>query len=101
MKEAELAKHMHCDCCKKVVTHGGLPLFWVLTIERHGIKVDAVKRQMGLGMMLGSPALAQVMGPDEDMTVPMSEPRKFTLCEPCALEKPLLIGVLGLMEAGG
>jgi predicted nucleic acid-binding Zn ribbon protein len=35
-------------------------------------------------MMLGSPILAQVIGPNEDMAQPVVD-RSITLCEECAL----------------
>ena len=82
MKEKELREHADCSICKKPIGHTGMPLFWTVKIERHGIKLDAVQRQQGLGMQIGA-QLAQVMGPDEEMTEPMMDPVEITVCEKC------------------
>lgn len=62
MKEKELREHADCSICGKPIGNSGLPLFWKVTVERFGLNVDAVKRQQGLGMMLGA-HIAMVMGP--------------------------------------
>lgn len=94
MKEKELRKFAICIVCKKPFGHTGLPLFWRLTIERHGVNRQAIQRQDGLAALLGgSSLLAQVMGPDEEMTTPMVEPITVTVCEKCAME-PQIIGFL-------
>lgn len=82
MKEPELRKHANCSICGKGIMHAGLPLFYRVTVERFGIDIQATKRQQGLGMML-SPALAMVMGPDEDIAKPMMGPAIVTVCENC------------------
>lgn len=92
MKESELRQHSACSVCGMEILHAGLPLFWRVTVERFGIDMQAAKRQTGLGMMLGSHALAAVMGPDEDIAVPLMEPKVLTFCEPCAL-RPLPIAL--------
>ena len=87
MKEKELRKHAQCGVCKKKIGHAGLPMFWIVRIERHGITVDAVQRQDGLAAMLGSSAIASVMGTDDEMTRPLMEPLTVTVCEPCAMKQ--------------
>lgn len=88
MKEQELRKHTICTVCGNKVTSTGIPLFWTASIQRHGIKMDAVKRQAGLEMMLnGNVEIAQIMGPNEEMTEVVTDV-KVTLCEYCA--DPLL-----------
>lgn len=94
MRERELRQHAKCSACGELIGHTGLPLFSVVTIKRHGIKVDAVRRQDGLAAMLGSPLLAGVMGADEEMTEIMDE-GTFTLCEACAFDTPVL-ALLGI-----
>lgn len=85
MKEKELREHAICSRCKKRIVHTGLPLFWTVQAKHYGIKADAIiRRQSGLEMMLGSVALAQVMGADEEMTEVMDS-ADLTLCEDCAL----------------
>lgn len=96
MKEAELRKHALCDLCAKKIGHSGLPLFWKVTIERFGVDMGAIRRQSGLAVMLGSPTLASVMGPGEDMAQPVMEPKVLTVCEPCAIAAKLPVAVLAL-----
>lgn len=85
MRESELRKHAVCSACRNKIGHTGLPLFWTVRAERHGIKVDAVKKQAGLTMMLGGNAMiAAAMGPDENMTE-VVDSAELTLCEQCAV----------------
>jgi hypothetical protein len=86
MSEIKRADIKPCAKCGKGVMHTGLPLFWRVTIERYGIDANAVRRQVGLEMMLGSPALAAVMGPDETMAKPVMDDVILILCENCAME---------------
>jgi hypothetical protein len=86
MKERELRAHATCSICKKKIGHSGVPLFYRLTVEQFGVKLDAVRRQAGLEMMLGGHvAIAQAMGPDEDMAMPVMEKLVLVVCEPCSL----------------
>lgn len=88
MRENELRQHAKCSNCGKGIGHTGLPLFWTLKVERHGIDLNAVRRQDGLAMMLGGHSvLANVMGADEEMTKPMMDPVEITLCEHCATDE--------------
>lgn len=85
MKEKELRACATCGLCQRKIGNVGLPLFYRVRIERHGIDINAVHRQSGLEMMLGGHvAIAQAMGPDEEMTVPIGEPVEFTVCEDCS-----------------
>lgn len=99
MREKELRQHATCSLCSKPIGHAGLPMFWVVTIERHGLNRDALMRQQGLALQLGgNAALAHVMGPDEDMTTPLMEPVKVTVCETCAVERSLPVAAMGIHE---
>lgn len=93
MKERELRQHATCSVCKQPIGKSGVPLFWTVTVNRYGLHADAIRRQTGLGMMLGAP-LAAVMGPDEDMATPVMEPVTLTMCEPCALGESLPIAAV-------
>ena len=84
MKERELRAIAKCAICDKPFGHSGLPLFYRVTIERYGVDLSAVKRQDGLGAMLGSAALAQVMGEDAEMAT-VIDSGCLTVCEPCSL----------------
>jgi hypothetical protein len=88
MKERELVKHMKCDACQRELTETNLPLFWTLTVTRYGLDANAIRRRMGLGMAVGSGALASILGPDEDLAVKVMEPVEITLCETCAIQDP-------------
>jgi len=83
MKEAELRKHATCSICGKKIGESGVPMFWVVTVERFGLNAGAVQRSQGLAMMLGSASLGMVMGADEEMTIPMMDKLMLTVCETC------------------
>ena len=84
MKEKELRECATCAVCGNKIGQSGLPMFWRVRLERHGVKLDAVRRQSGLTALLGGSAeLAAVMGADEDMTMPMMDPVTLTVCEDC------------------
>ncbi len=84
MKEAELREVSTCSLCNKKIGASGMPFFWRVRVERYGLKMDALSRQQGLGMMLGGHGLlAQVMGPDEDIAEKISS-IEITVCEDCS-----------------
>lgn len=85
MKERELREAALCAGCGKNIGASGIPLFYRVTIERFGLDFKACQRQQGLGLMLGGHGgLAMIMGPDEDLAVPMMDPVKVTICELCS-----------------
>ncbi len=84
-----------CARCGKGVMHTGLPLFYRVTIERMGSDGQAVQRQHGLEMMLGGHAkIANVMGPNDDMGLPIGPANKGLLCETCASDYDFSFGEL-------
>ena len=86
-----------CVLCEKKLGQTGSPLFWRIKLEQHGLKLDALQRQQGLGMMLGGHGkLAEIMGPNDDMTQIVSE-RTVTVCQPCA-GNPTTVYTLGFEE---
>lgn len=101
MKERELRAHAICSLCRKKILEGGLPLFYRLTIERFGVKFDAIRRQAGLEMMLDNHvAIAQAMGPDEDMTMSMMEKLTLVVCETCSTNmEPCCVARLAATES--
>lgn len=78
LKESDLAP---CALCGK---HHEAPVFYRVTVESCAFDTAAVRRQVGLGMTVGSAALASVLGPNEDMAKVVSSERK-TLCLECAM----------------
>lgn len=83
IKQAELKP---CALCGKPPAHDNYPLFWRLNVERFCVDGDAVRRQQGLELMLGSPALARAMGTDEDIAKAVFGPRQLLVCEPCVTD---------------
>lgn len=91
MKEQELRDIATCALCKQPFGHAGLPIFYRVRIEQHGVDLKAIRRQDGLAAYMGSPLLAQVMGPDQEMTK-LLDARELTVCQDCALlPQPLLM----------
>jgi len=89
MREDALRAAAICKLCDKPIGAGGLPLFWRMTLERHGVKSDALNRQQGLTMMLGGEAaLARVLGPDEELTTVFLT-TTVTVCELCMGKHPV------------
>jgi hypothetical protein len=100
MKERELRAHATCSMCRKKIGESGMPLFYRVTIERFGVKLDAVRRQTGLEMMLnGHVAIAQAMSPDEDMAVPVMEKLVLVVCETCSTMRSCCVASLAERES--
>ena len=98
IKQKDLRK---CANCSKGVMHTGLPLFYRVTVQRYGVDLSAVQAQHGLELIMRSPALAQVLGPDRDIASPLSELTDVFICEECST-KDLMIAMLPeLAPAGG
>jgi hypothetical protein len=49
------------------------PIFYRVTVEQCALDWSAITRRAGLEMMLGSPAIASVMGLDEDVAKILSK----------------------------
>lgn len=90
MRERELRAAVKCGACGKPFGHTRSPLFWRLTIARYGVRTDALQRQDGLAAMVGSPVLAAILGPDEEMAQLVMKPVTVTICEGCALSPQVL-----------
>ncbi len=101
MKEKELRERATCDVCGQKVLSKGLPLFYVVTVERYSVDLKALQRQAGLEMMLGNNVpIAQVMGPNEDMAERIGEQVKLSVCEgDCAYLGPNVLISLALEKA--
>src|SRR5699024_4979338 len=92
MKQRELK---NCASCGQGVMHDGCPLFFRISVEEHNVDLNAVQRQAGLEVALGSPDLAQIMGPDADISKKISEQQGLIVCFECASKMPLFaIGVV-------
>ncbi|WP_170149580.1 hypothetical protein, partial [Rhodoplanes roseus] len=80
MKQREFTK---CLRCGKGVMHAGAITFFRISIERLVVDLGAVRRQHGLELQIG--ALAQHMGPDEDIAKPLLPAVAGLVCESCAM----------------
>jgi hypothetical protein len=84
MKKNELKK---CAECGKGMMHSGNPIFYRVAVERMCVNLPAVERHHGLELMLGrNAALASVMGPDEDIAVPLGARISVLVCQDCSIK---------------
>lgn len=84
LKEDELVKLGNCQICGKKMLEGGGPTFYKVRLERAIWSPGAIQRRVGLELQLGSGALAQVMGPSEDLAKIYSGPHDVVVHESCA-----------------
>lgn len=94
MKQEELLKHSKCSICGEGVATSGLPIFSVITFQRYGLDMNAIRRQDGLAAFMGHSQLAAVMGPNEDMAKKLGPPVKSTVCETCLMKPTLLASLM-------
>lgn len=87
MKARQLLDNATCSLCGKPVLHTQVPLFWVVSIVRFGVDVQAMRRFDGLSALVGGSKIAEAMGPDEDIAKPMYDPVTLTICETCGTSK--------------
>lgn len=85
-----------CLSCGQGVMHSRNPVFYRLKIEHMIINSGAVQRAAGLEQMVGSPAIAFHMGPQEDLAAPLTT-AEFLLCFDCATNEQC---VAELLERG-
>lgn len=74
-----------CAVCGEGVMHNNNVLFYHVRMRRMGVDLSAVDKLRGLEMMFGSPTLATVMGPDEDLAVELDSFDEL-ICSPCAFK---------------
>jgi hypothetical protein len=85
-----------CALCDQGVGHDTNIMFWRLRFERAGLLPQAIRRQHGLELLLGSPVLAQAMGPDENIAKIIDGPHEVWVCEPCVMDH--LLGLFPIAE---
>jgi len=84
LKERDVERLGPCAVCGKSLIGGGrLPLFYVVRISRAGFDLPAINRRVALGALLQSSALAQAMGPDEDIAKIINGPTEVAVHEEC------------------
>lgn len=76
---------VHCVCCRQGVVHSGSITFYRLRLTRYFVDMQAVQRQLGLEQMMGPTSfVAGVLGPDEDLALPVGTECEVLLCDACA-----------------
>lgn len=90
MKSTEIRKYAQCCMCGKKIGTATLPLFFTIEISCYKFNHRALERQTGFEMMLGSAALAEVLGPDEDLAEKTEGPIKVSICFDCCTEVNLI-----------
>lgn len=89
-----------CILCGRPPLHENVPVAYHISLTVLGLDLNAVRRQIGLEMVLGgSAALALAMGPDEDLLKSFSEPVKGLVCVDCV--KKSIAELLEVESSGG
>lgn len=88
----------NCHYCGQGVMHNGIPIFYRLTIETHGINVHKTQQQVGLEMMLGGNAVIAAALGDRDITEQLGM-STVTACHSCVMERMDLLSLIGDGEA--
>lgn len=86
MKADELVKVATCAKCRKKFGEARAPYFFRMRVQMFVINAGALRRHTGLEMAT-SPALARVMGPNEDLAEAVAS-WEVTLCADCQGEIP-------------
>lgn len=74
-----------CAHCGKGLGHVNGLFFYRLTIQRMHIDHKAVREQVGLEHIVGSPAIAAALAPDNQLAKPVSEGTQVLLCDNCVM----------------
>jgi hypothetical protein len=86
MKQRDIKK---CGICDKGMMHSAIT-FYTLRVQYMAIDVGAVQRQDALETLCGgSPAIAQALGPNEDLAVPLGDPDDVWICLDCSISHGL------------
>lgn len=85
IKERKLKSYGPCSICGKPLLDQdkGSHTFYVVQISHAVIDSIAIRRRVGLGLMLND-KLAEVMGPDEDLAKIVNGPKTGIIHEGCA-----------------
>jgi hypothetical protein len=84
IKEAELDRLGPCAICRKPLLGNGDVSFYRVQLTRAIFERRAIEKRVGLQMMIGSGAIARVLGPDEDLAVILDGPHEVAVHESCA-----------------
>jgi hypothetical protein len=76
-----------CDVCGRPLMAGGHVTFHKITFERMAVNMRAVRDRVGLSMVLGNNALAEVFAPIADVADRVGDADALVMCEDCALKQ--------------
>lgn len=79
-----------CSKCGKGLGHSGDICSTRVVVTRLVMNLNAIQRQTGLEMMLGSAALAEVMGRNEELLVSLGDADTLLLCDDCAMNTTVM-----------
>lgn len=74
-----------CACCRQGLLEGGKVVATRMRVTRLGADLAAIRRRMGLEMML-NPMLAEAMGPDDELLKAVGREEVLLICDDCALK---------------
>lgn len=80
MKQSDFKK---CACCGAGMAATGLH-FYRVRIEQMILNTRAIQRQHGLELMVGNAAIAQVMGPNDNLAEPVAT-AEVLICGQCGI----------------
>lgn len=93
LKRSQIEKVIRCIRCGKKLGHA--LTFMVLRLDRFMFNHRAIQRQHGLELVVGNAAIAQALGPDEELAVAIVDrPVEVGVCQDCTIEPMILAGVL-------
>ncbi|MEY2849631.1 MAG: hypothetical protein RI885_2298 [Actinomycetota bacterium] len=91
MKQRELGP---CAACGRGVMHDRSIAFYRVTFEHFVLMTGVIQRQAGLEQAMGSPVLAAVMGPDEDLAKRAGPADREIICQHCAIHGGCLAEIM-------
>lgn len=69
--------------------HGGRVTTTRVRVTRLAADLEAIRRQHGLEMLVGSPAVAFHLGQQEELLKPLGPEETFLVCDGCAMAMTL------------
>lgn len=82
MKQSDIKS---CMSCGEGVMHDRQMTFYTVDVTHWIVDIGAIQRQHGLEQHMGhGAALAQILGPDEDIAKSMESVKNIWVCQLCA-----------------
>ena len=84
-----------CLLCKEGIGHNDDLRFHRLSLESFQIDIGAVQRAHGMELQMGGHvALANIMGPDEDLAKSLGASKRFIICDTCYRTKKIPLALI-------